>query len=148
MSSVNKVILVGNAGRDPEVRYTTTGRAVGNFTVATTEKFGGGDGQAAREETEWHSIVVWGRNAELAQQYIRKGRQLYIEGRLQTRDWEKDGVKHYKTEVVCTRFLLLGRRDDYPAEQQQPAPSAFDDYDLGPDYSAPGAPLPPLSYGD
>jgi single-strand DNA-binding protein len=112
MASLNRVLLIGNVGRDPEVRYTQSGRAVGNFSIATSERFTGGDGQQ-QERTEWHNIVVWGRNAEVAQQYVRKGRQLYVEGRLQTRDWvDPQGVKHYKTEVVCDRFLLLGRRED------------------------------------
>ncbi len=113
MASLNRVLLIGNVGRDPEVRYTQNGRAVGNFSLATTDVFGGREGTERQERTEWHNVVVWGRNAEIAQQYVRKGRQLYVEGRLQTRDWvDPQGVKHYKTEVVCDRFLLLGRRDE------------------------------------
>ena len=112
MAGVNKVILVGNVGRDTEVRYTQNGTAVGNFSLATSENFPGRDGER-QERTEWHNIVVWGRQAEIAGQYVKKGRQLFIEGRLQTRDWvDPQGVKHYRTEVVANRFQLLGRRDE------------------------------------
>ena len=113
MTGVNKVILLGNVGRDPEVRYTQNGTAVANFSIATSEVFGGRDGGERKEQTEWHNIVCWGRQAEIAGQYVKKGRQLYVEGRLQTRDWvDPQGVKHYKTEIICRTFQLLGRRDD------------------------------------
>ena len=113
MTGVNKVILLGNVGRDPEVRYTQSGTAVANFSLATSEVYGGRDGGERKEQTEWHNIVCWGRQAEIAGQYVKKGRQLYVEGRLQTRDWvDPQGVKHYKTEIVCRTFQLLGRRDD------------------------------------
>lgn len=113
MTGVNKVILLGNVGRDPEVRYTQNGTAVANFSLATSEVYGGRDGGERKEQTEWHNIVCWGRQAEIAGQYVKKGRQLYVEGRLQTRDWvDPQGVKHYKTEIVCRNFQLLGRRGD------------------------------------
>lgn len=113
MASVNKVILIGNVGRDAEVRYTQSGQAVASFSVATTEQFGGREGGEKQERTEWHNVVVWARQAEIAGQYIKKGRQVYVEGRLQTRDWvDPQGVKHYKTEIVAQRFLLLGRREE------------------------------------
>lgn len=111
MAAVNRVFLIGNVGKDAELRHTATGKAVATFSLATTEKVGDS------ERTEWHSIVVWDRQAEIAQQYVKKGRQVYVEGRLQTRDWEKDGVKHYKTEVVCRNFQLLGRREDAPSAE-------------------------------
>src|SRR5690349_8206986 len=113
MASLNRVLIIGNCGRDAEVRYTTGGQAVASFTVATSETFGGRDGGEKQERTEWHNCVVWARQAEIAGQYIRKGRQVFIEGRLQTRDWvDPQGVKHWKTEVVVQRFLLLGNKND------------------------------------
>jgi single-strand DNA-binding protein len=106
-------MLIGNVGRDAEVRYTQSGQAVASFSVATSETFGGREGTERQERTEWHNVVVWARQAEIAGQYIKKGRQVFVEGRLQTRDWvDPQGVKHYKTEIVAQRFLLLGRRDD------------------------------------
>jgi single-strand DNA-binding protein len=112
MAGVNKVILVGNVGRDAEVRYTQSGTAVAGFSLATSESFTDRDGQR-QERTEWHNIVVWGRQAEIAGQYVKKGRQLFIEGRLQTRDWvDPQSVKHYRTEIVANRFQLLGRREE------------------------------------
>ena len=99
--SVNKVILIGNLGKDPEVRYTPGGQAVANFTIATNENWTDKQGQK-QERTEWHRIVVWGKAAELCGEYLSKGRQVYIEGRLQTREWtNKEGQKQYTTEVVA-----------------------------------------------
>jgi single-strand DNA-binding protein len=99
--SVNKVILVGNLGRDPEVRYTPSGQAVANFTVATNEAWTDKAGQK-QERTEWHRVVVWGKAAENCGEYLSKGRQVYVEGRLQTREWtNKEGAKQYTTEVVA-----------------------------------------------
>jgi single-strand DNA-binding protein len=137
MASLNKVMLIGNVGRDPEVRYTQNGTAVANFTLATHEVFGGRDGGERQQRTEWHNVVVWARQAEIAGQYVRKGRQLFVEGRLQTRDWvDPQGVKHYKTEIVCNRFQLLGRRDDAPADDYAGTPGGppdkgTDEYDIG-----------------
>ena len=100
-SGVNKVILIGNLGKDPEVRYTPGGQAVANFTIATNENWTDKQGQK-QERTEWHRIVVWGKTAELCGEYLSKGRQVYIEGRLQTREWQnKEGQKQYTTEVVA-----------------------------------------------
>lgn len=109
--SVNKVILVGNLGRDPEVRATPSGQSVCSFSVATTERFNDRSGQQ-REQTEWHNVVAWGRQADLCGQYLRKGRQVYVEGRLTTRQYEaKDGTgKRYRTEVVAQRVQFLGGR--------------------------------------
>ncbi|MBV8772177.1 MAG: single-stranded DNA-binding protein [Deltaproteobacteria bacterium] len=109
--SVNKVILVGNLGRDPEVRATPSGQSVCSFSVATTERFNDRAGQQ-REQTEWHNVVAWGRQADLCGQYLRKGRQVYVEGRLTTRQYEaKDGTgKRYRTEIVAQRVQFLGGR--------------------------------------
>ncbi len=106
---VNKVILIGNVGRDPELRYTASGTAVANFRVATSSRFKDRDGNQ-QERTEWHTIVAWQRLAEIVNQYAPKGKQLYIEGRLQTRQWEdRDGNTRYTTEVVANNIQLLGR---------------------------------------
>jgi single-strand DNA-binding protein len=112
MASVNKVILIGNLGRDPEIRYTPGGSPVANFTMATTERWTDPNGEK-KEKTEWHRIVVWGKQAEIAAEYLRKGRQVYIEGSLQTREWtDRDGNKRYTTEVKAQRLQLLGRAED------------------------------------
>ena len=107
MAGVNKVILVGNLGSDPQVRYTPGGQAVANFNIATSERFNNKAGEK-EERTEWHRIVAWGKLAEICQQYLKKGKQVYIEGRLQTRQWEKEGQKHYTTEVKADKIVLLG----------------------------------------
>ncbi len=104
MASVNKVILIGNLGKDPEVRFTPSGQAVATFSIATNEGWKGKDGQD-QERTEWHRIVVWGKQAENCGEYLSKGRTVYIEGRLQTREWtDKEGQKRYTTEVVANNF--------------------------------------------
>ncbi len=109
MASVNKVILVGNLGRDPEVRYTQSGTAVANFTLATNEVWNDKAG-VKQERTEWHRIVVWGKQAEVAREYLSKGRQVYIEGTLQTRQWDdKEGNKRSTTEIKANRVIFLGR---------------------------------------
>lgn len=126
--SVNKVILVGNLGRDPEVRATPSGQSVCSFSIATSDRFTDRSGQQ-RDQTEWHNVVVWGKQADLCGQYLKKGRQVYIEGRLTTRQYEaKDGTgKRYRTEVVAQRVQFLGGR----------AASGFDDgapdFNSGPD---------------
>jgi len=109
MASVNKVILVGNLGRDPEVRYTQSGTAVANFTLATNEVWNDKAG-AKQERTEWHRIVVWGKQAEIAREYLSKGKQVYIEGSIQTRQWDdKEGNKRTTTEIKANRVIFLGR---------------------------------------
>ena len=108
--SVNKVILVGNLGKDPEVRFTGTGRAVARFPVATSEVWNDNDGQR-QERTEWHNIVVWGKQAETCGQYLAKGRQVFIEGSIRTRQYDdKEGNKRYITEVIGQRVQFLGGR--------------------------------------
>ena len=109
MASVNKVILIGNLGRDPELKYTPGQKAVCNFTLATNEQWTDAQG-AKQERTEWHRIVVWGKQAEICQQYLKKGRQVYIEGSLTTREWnDRDGNKRTTTEVRAQRVQMLGR---------------------------------------
>ncbi len=111
MASVNKVILIGNLGRDPETRYTTGGDAVTNLRIATTETWKDKSGEK-QEKTEWHTVVLFGRQAEIAAEYLKKGRPVYIEGRLQTRKYtDKEGVEKYSTEVVGDRMQLLGSRE-------------------------------------
>jgi len=108
MASVNKVILLGNLGRDPETRYTTGGDAVTNLRIATTETWKDKNGDK-QEKTEWHSVVLFGRQAEIAGEYLKKGRSVFIEGRLQTRKYtDKEGVEKYATEIVGDRMQLLG----------------------------------------
>ncbi len=110
MASVNKVILVGNLGRDPELRYIPSGQAVANFTLATNERWRDKEGNN-QERTEWHRIVVWGKSAENCAQFLQKGRSVYIEGKLQTQEWEdKEGNKRKTTEVVAQTVQFLGGR--------------------------------------
>ena len=111
MASVNKVILIGNLGREPETRYTTGGDAVTNLRIATTDTWKDKAGEK-QEKTEWHTVVLFGRQAEIAGEYLKKGRSVYIEGRLQTRKYtDKDGVEKYATEIVADRMQLLGGRE-------------------------------------
>jgi len=120
MASVNKVILVGNLGRDPEIRYTTNGTAVANFPIATTDRWTDQASGDRKERTEWHRIVVWGKQAEIAGEYLRKGKQVYIEGSLQTREWtDREGNKRYTTEVKAQIFQMLGSRQDAPASDER-----------------------------
>ena len=108
MAGVNKVILIGNLGRDPELRYTQNGQAVANFTLATSENWTDKSGEKA-ERTEWHRIVTWGKLAEMCAQYLSKGRTVYVEGRLQTREWEdRDGNKRQTTEINAQTVQFLG----------------------------------------
>lgn len=108
---LNKVFLVGNLGRDPEVRSTPSGQPVASFSVATSRKWRDRDGNR-QEQTEWHNVVCWGKQAEIAGQYLQKGKQVFIEGRLQTRSWDdkNSGEKRYRTEIICENFQMLGGR--------------------------------------
>ena len=108
--SVNKVILVGNVGRDPETRHLDKDVAVSNFSLATTENYTAKTGEKV-SNTEWHNIVAWRGLAEVVEKYVKKGSQLYIEGRLRTRNYEKDGIKHYTTEIYADTIQLLGKRE-------------------------------------
>jgi single-strand DNA-binding protein len=110
--SVNKVILIGRLGRDPETRFTSSGQAVANFSIATDESYKDRNGER-QKRTEWHRLVVWGKQAEVVQKFLKKGSQAYFEGRLQTREWQdKEGQKKTTTEVVVTDFRFLGGRSD------------------------------------
>ena len=111
MASVNKVIIVGNLGADPETRYLNGGEAVTNIRVATTSKWKDKGSSEIREETEWHSISFFGRLAEVAGEYLKKGKAVYVEGRLKTRKWEKDGQTHYSTGIIAENLQMLGGRD-------------------------------------
>ena len=107
MAGLNKVILIGNLGSDPEMRYTASGTAVCKFSLATSRKFTGKDGQK-QEKTEWHRIVAWTKLAEICGQYLSKGKQVMIEGRIEYGSYEKDGVKHYTTDIVADNMVMLG----------------------------------------
>ncbi len=124
MRGVNKVILIGNLGRDPEVRYTPSGVAVANFSIATSEEWKDKDSGQKQERTEWHRIVAWRRLGEICGEYLHKGSQVYIEGKLQTRSWEdRDGNKRYTTEVYAISMQMLGsanRGGARSTEQEDP----------------------------
>ena len=146
---INKVILVGNVGNDPEVRYMPNGNAVANVSIATSESWKDKGTGEQQERTEWHRVVFFNRLGEIVEQYVKKGSKLYVEGRLQTRSWEQDGVKRYSTEIVANEMQMLDSRggqsdSDYgqqrsaPPQQssggggsQQPQPQAgnFDNFD-------------------
>lgn len=144
MASVNKVIILGNVGRDPEVRYTAAGKAICNISVATSRSYG--KGEERKEETEWHSIVFYDRQAEIAGEYLKKGRPVYVEGRIRTRKWQdKEGADRYTTEIIAESMQILGGREEQAsaprpapaprqAPAQRPAPKSstgFDDMDDG-----------------
>ncbi|HVO05869.1 MAG TPA: single-stranded DNA-binding protein [Burkholderiaceae bacterium] len=112
MASVNKVILIGNLGRDPEVRYTPSGAAVCNVSIATTRNWKNRDSGEKQEETEWHRVVFYDRLAEIAGEYLKKGRSVYVEGRLKTRKWQdKEGKDNYTTEIIAEQMQMLGSRE-------------------------------------
>ncbi len=112
---INKVILIGNLGRAPEIRSTTSGVPVANFSMATNRRWKDSDGEP-QEQTEWHTVVCFGRQAEVAGQYLTRGRQVYVEGRLQTRSWEDEtGATRSRTEIVCENFQMLGQRPEAEA---------------------------------
>jgi single-strand DNA-binding protein len=138
-NGLNKAILIGNLGKDPEVRYTPSGLGVANFNIATSETWTNKEGEK-ETRTEWHRIVAFGKLAEICGEYLSKGKQVYIEGRIQTRDWEdQNGVKRYTTEVVANQMLMLGSRDSADTAraqsssskdfQEAPSPG-FDDDDI------------------
>jgi single-strand DNA-binding protein len=137
MGSVNKVILVGNLGRDAELRYTPGGAAVATLSLATTETWNDKEGQR-QEKTEWHRVVLWGKQAETLSQYLQKGKQIYIEGRLQTRQWDdKDGNKRYTTEIRGDRIVLLsgGGGGGGGQRQRESGPAHPEPMDVGPELS-------------
>ena len=126
MKSVNRVILLGNVGKDPEVKYTGSGTAVAKFSLATSYKAKAGD-----EKTEWHNLVAWQKTAEIIGEYVTKGSRLYVEGRIQTSSWDdsKSGEKKYRTEIIVEDFVLLDKGEGNKA-QPKPAPAAIADEDI------------------
>ena len=122
MASLNKILLIGNLGRDPEIRYTQDGSPVANFSIATTDSYTD-KGGVRQERTEWHNIVAWSRLAELAKRYLVKGRQVYVEGRLRTREWtDRDGNKRKTTEVIASQMVLLGSRAESSGDSASASP--------------------------
>ena len=135
MSGVNKVLVIGNVGRDPEIRYMPSGGAVANLSIATSETWKDKDTGEKKEKTEWHRCVVFGKGAEIVEKYVKKGSKLFIEGSLQTREWEKEGQKHYTTEIKVRDFQMLDSKGsaggDSSASQEDPGPLPQDDFDDG-----------------
>ncbi len=136
MSGVNKVILVGRLGKDPEVRHLENGATVANFSLATSETYKDRQTGERREQTEWHNVVLWRGLAEVVEKYVKKGDMIYVEGKLRTRSWEKDGVTRYTTEVVGDNMTMLGgggggssqgQAGEYASQQQVQAPAPAQD---------------------
>lgn len=135
MRGVNKVILVGQIGADPEVKHTPSGSAVVNLSLATSESWKDKNSGEKQEKTEWHRLCFFGRLAEIVGEYVRKGSKLYVEGRLQTRSWEQDGVKRYSTEIVVNEMQMLDSRRDGDAPAQRPAKQQAPQADFDDDFS-------------
>ncbi len=122
MAGVNKVILIGNLGKDPEVRYLDSGVAVANFSLATTESYKNKEGERV-SQTEWHNIVLWRGLAEVAEKWLKKGSSVYIEGKIRSRKWEdKEGNTRYTTEILADNMTMLGKKDDSSAEKTETTP--------------------------
>lgn len=132
MPSLNKIMIIGNCGSDPELRFTPTGKPVTTFNVATNRSYNTQDGQR-KEETEWHTVVVWNKLAEQCNQFLGKGRLVYAEGRLKTRSWEKDGQKHYRTEIIANRVSFLDRKEASNEAKSAPANEEQGDGEVEPD---------------
>lgn len=130
--SVNKVILVGRLGRDPETRYTAGGQAVANFSIATDETFKNRDGEK-QQRTEWHNIVVWGKQAEIAQQYLTKGSLVFIDGKIQTRKWQdREGAERTAFEINCQNFRMLGGGKNGSSQSEQTEREPGDEAEAAP----------------
>jgi single-strand DNA-binding protein len=128
MASLNKVMLIGNLGRDPEIRYTPDGSPVANFSLATTDYWTDKSG-TRQERTEWHNIVAWTRLADVSKRFLSKGKQVYVEGRLRTREWtDRDGNKRRTTEVIASQMVLLGPRGESAEQAPAAAPQAAASY--------------------
>lgn len=125
MASLNKCMIIGNLGKDPEMRYTSSGSPVTNFTVAVSRKYKSGDGEL-QEETEWFSVSCWNKLAETANQYLSKGKPVYLEGRLRTRSWDdqQTGEKKYRTELIAYEMQMLGQRGDSYSDEGPSRPAA------------------------
>lgn len=121
MSGVNKVILIGNLGKDPEVRHLESGKTVANFSLATSESYKDASGQRV-DQTEWHNIVLWGKVAEIAERYLKKGSSIYLEGKITTRSYDKDGITRYVTEIVGSQLTMLGGKTEQ--QQNNPGPAS------------------------
>ena len=119
MASLNSVFIIGNVGKEAEMRFTPSGKPVTSFSVAVNSKYG------ENESTEWFNIVTWNKLAETCNQYITKGQQVFVEGRLQTRSWEVEGVKHYKTEVIANKVLFLGQRKQGESQEETDSEELF-----------------------
>ncbi len=129
MASLNKAQIIGNLGKDPEIRYTQDGRAVASFSIATTDKWKDKATGENREKTEWHRVVSYNRLAEICGEYLSKGSAVYVEGKLKTRSWEKDGVTRYTTEIEAFTMQMLGTRthnDQHPDQRPEPEPPEDD----------------------
>lgn len=146
---VNKVILVGNLGKDPEVRYSPNGQAVANCTIATSESWKDKTTGDKQERTEWHRIVFFGRLAEIAGEYLKKGSQIYVEGRLQTRKWQdKDGKDRYTTEIVANEMQMLGSRSGAGIPSEPPQEAGAGGYEPAAARAAGGAKTPAADFDD
>ncbi len=140
--SVNKAILIGNLGKDPELRYTPGGKPVASFRLATTDRWAGPDGEK-KESTVWHNIVAWGKTAEVMKEYLHKGQQVYIEGRIDNRTWDdKDGNKRYTSEVVVQNFQFIGNRAGTGPDEGSGPSRLPDETPPAPERSGPDEDLP------
>ena len=129
-NGVNKVIIIGNVGQDPETRYLPSGEAVTNLSVATSESWKDKNSGERKDRTEWHKVVAFGRLAEIISEYAKRGSKLYISGSLRTRQWEKDGQTHYTTEIVAKEMQMLDRKEPEAGNQnQKPEAGGFDDFE-------------------
>ena len=124
MAGINKAILIGNVGKDPEITYTPAGLAVAKFSLATSEQWKDKSSGEKKEKTEWHRIVVFGRLAEICGEYLSKGKQIYIEGRIQTSSWEKDGITRYSTDIIASDMKMLGARGSGEISRSAPEPQS------------------------
>ena len=143
MAGINKVILVGNLGQKPEVKFASNGNAIANLSVATSESWTDKNTGQKQEKTEWHNIVMYRRLAEIAGEYLKKGRPVYLEGRLQTRKWQtKEGQDRYTTEIIADSMQMLGGRDGAPAQDSQPSPrpEVKDEFDQTPSRNSQASP--------
>lgn len=145
MAGLNKVMLIGRLGKDPEIRYSQQGMAVVNFPLATSEQWTDKASGDRQEKTEWHRIVVFGKQAETCEKYLSKGREVYVEGRLQTRNYEKDGQTHYITEIVVSNFQFIGGKSD--DKQGGTGGGGFQKSDPGPGNHYQGPPHPGMTGG-
>lgn len=142
MSGINKVILIGNLGKDPEIRRLESGVAVAKFSLATSESYKNREGNRI-DQTEWHNIVLWRGLAEVAEKYLTKGKQVYIEGRIKTRSWEdKDGNKRYTTEIIGDNMTMLGGRRDQTDDPVPPVSQAEKPHPVSPEIETPEDDLP------